>query len=82
MNLLSIPPRVQEIMVRETSSIEGVLVDFPTPIISNIGGIPTRESLIDLHELVSGNVVSVASNLGGGRHRHLTLTTTSNKYTS
>ena len=65
---------------RVTSSIKGVLVDFPTPILPNIGKELTREALIDLHQLISVNAESVASNLGGGRHRHLTLTMTYKVY--
>ena len=41
----------------------------------------TREALIDLHRLVSGNVVSVASKLGGGRHGNLALTMASEECT-
>ena len=67
-------------MVEETSSFEGVLADFPTPILPNIGGEPTREAMVYLHLLVSGNAASVVSNLGGGRHVHLTLTMTSKEY--
>ena len=63
MNPPSIPPRVQEKMVGTTSSSEGVLADFPTPILPKIGGEPTKEALIKLHQLISGNVASVASNL-------------------
>ena len=63
-----------------TCSIEGVLADFPTPILPNIGGEPTREGLIEIHRLVSGNAAYVLSNLGGGRHGHLALTMTSEEY--
>ena len=54
-------------------SVEGVLAYFLMPILPNIDGEPTRERLIDLHLLISGNAVSVASNLRGGRHRYLVL---------
>ena len=60
-------------MAGTTSSIEGVLTDFSAPILPKIGGELTREVLINLHRLVSGNV---ASNLRGGRHGHLALTMT------
>ena len=60
--------------------VEEVLADFLTPILPNIGGEPIREGKIDLHQLVSGNVESVVSNLGGGRHRHLALTITAKEY--
>ena len=78
----SIPPRLQEIMAGTTSIIEGFLMEFLTPIITNIGGEPTREALIDLHQLISGNTAYVASKLGGGRHRHLVLAMTSEEYTA
>ena len=77
---LSIPPIMQDIMTGSTSSVKGFLVDFLTPILTKIGGEPTRESMIDLHQLVSGNAASVASNPGGGWHRHLALRMTSEEY--
>ena len=58
------------------SSVEGVLADFPTPILPKIGGEPTREGLIDIHRLISVNSASMASNIGGGLHGHLALTMT------
>ena len=67
-------------MTGATSSVEGVLSDFPTPIHPKIDGEPTREGLIKIHLLISGNVVSVASNLQGIRHRHLALTMTAKEY--
>ena len=45
-------------------------------IITDIIGEPTRESLIDICELKSGNAAFVASNLIGGQHGHLALTMT------
>ena len=76
-NLLSKTPRVRDIMVGVVSSAEGVLVKFPRPILTKIRGEPTREVLINLHELVRVNAASVASNLGGGRHKHIRLEMTS-----
>ena len=67
-------------MAGEISSVKGVLADFLTPILPNIGVEPTREELIDLHCLVSGNLASLPSNLGGGRHGHLSLTITGEEY--
>ena len=64
-------------MLGATRSVEGLLVEFLTPILTNIGGEPTREGLIDLHRLISGNMAAVASNLGGGRNGHPALTMTS-----
>ena len=37
--------------------------------------------MIDLHQLISGNVASVASNLEGFRNRYLALAITVRKYT-
>ena len=62
-------------------SVEGGLAYFLMPILPNIDGEPTRERLIDLHLLISGNAVSVASNLGGGQHGHLGLTMIAQAYT-
>ena len=63
-----------------TGSINGVLEDFTAPILPNIGGEPTREALINLHRLIIGNMASMALNLGGGWHGHLTLTTTADEF--
>ena len=67
-------------MAGVTIRVKGVLAYFPTHILPNIGEEPTREGLIHLHRLVRGNVASVASNLGGGRHGHLALTITTEDY--
>ena len=77
-----IPLRLQYKMAGTKRIIEGVLSDFSTPIITKIGREPKRESLIELHQLISGNAASVASNLGGGRHGQLVLTTTDEEYMS
>ena len=55
-------------------------MNLSTPILPKIDGEPTREGLIELHQLISGNAASVASNLGGGRHGKLTLTMTDKDY--
>ena len=57
-------------------------MDFSTPILPKIGGEPKRESLIELHQLISGNAASMASKLGGGGHGQLVLTTTDEEYMS
>ena len=62
------------------NSVNGVIADFLTPILSKILGEPTRESLIKIHQIISGNTASVASNLGGGWHIHLALTMTADEY--
>ena len=61
-------------MVEATSSVKGVLSDFLTPILPNIDEELTREGLIDLHQLISGNVASVTLNLGGDQHENLVMT--------
>ena len=73
-NLPSNPPRVQDNMVGTENSTKGVFMDFLTPILLKIGGDPTREALIELHQLISGNAASVVSNIGGGWNGHLALT--------
>ena len=55
-------------------------MDSPMLILPKIVGEPTRESLIDIHRLISGNVASMVLNLGGGRHIHLTITMTAEDY--
>ena len=80
MNLPSIPPRVQDNMTGTTSIIEGVLMDFPAPILPKTGGDRTRETLIEVHRLKSGNVVSMMLKIGGGRQICFELTMTTEDY--
>ena len=61
-------------------SVEGVLADFLTPILPDIGGEPTREELIEINQFISEDAASVASNLGEGQHGHLVLKMTAEKY--
>ena len=68
-------------MAGVTSTVKGILADLLTPILLKIGGGSTREGVIKLHCLVSGNVASVLSNLGGGHHGHLALTIMKEEYT-
>ena len=70
------PTKSARNIVGTTSSVEGVLADFPTPILTKIEREPTIEDLIKLHQLISGNSLSVVSKLRGGWHRHLALTMT------
>ena len=79
-NHLSNTPRVQDKMAGKTSSVEEFLADFPTLILPKIGKDPTREAMIELHWLISGNAVSMALNLGGIRQGHLTITMTKKDY--
>ena len=51
-----------ENMVGTTISVEGFLADFLTPIILKISIEPTRESLIELHCRICGNVASLVLN--------------------
>ena len=69
-------------MTGSTSSIDGVLVYFLTHIIPNIFREPTRKSLVDIYRTLSSNVVSIASNLDGGRHGYLELTMAADNYLS
>ena len=71
-----VPTIVRDKMVSKTSSAKGVLADFSMLILAKIGREPIIEDLIELHHLISGNAASVASNLRGGRNRHLILITT------
>ena len=57
-----------------------VLADFPTPILPKICGEPTRELLINIYIFISRSTASAASNLRGGRHRHLMLAMTAKEY--
>ena len=80
MNPTLIPPRTRDEMVGATISTKVFLMDFPTPINPKIGREPTREALIGLYRIISGNAAFVASNLRGGRHGHLTLMITAEEY--
>ena len=60
-------------MAGATDSVEGVIADSPMPILPKFVWEPTREAIIDIHRLISGNASPVASNLGGGRYSHLPL---------
>ena len=72
----STPPIEHDDMAGTENSINRVLTDFPMSIIPNIVVEPTRESLIEIHRLISANTASVALNLGGGQHVQLDLTMT------
>ena len=63
-------------MAGTTGSVEEVLAELLTLVLPKIGRYPKTEALIELHWLISGNVASVASKLGGGWQRHLALKTT------
>ena len=67
-------------MAGATSSVEGVLAGFQTPILPKIDRELEIQGLADIHQLISGNVAYVASNLGGGRHGHLALMMTDKEY--
>ena len=79
-NPRSIPTRVLDEMAGAMSRVEGVLMNLSTPILPKIDGEPTREVLININQLISGNAASVASKLGGGRHIHLALTMADKEY--
>ena len=82
MNTASIPLRPHTDMLGTSNSVKGVLVDFMMPILPNIVGEPTRESLIEIHQFISENAASVASNLREVWHGHLALTMTTEEYLS
>ena len=50
------------------------------PIISMIDVEPTREALIDLHQLISRNTAFVESNFGGALHRNCALKIAAEEY--
>ena len=67
-------------MAGATSSVNSVLADFLMPILPKFSKEPTREGLIEIHRLISGNAESVALKLGGGQHGHLAMTMITNYY--
>ena len=60
--------------------VERFFLDSLIPIPPKITREPTRESIIKINQLFSGNVVSMDLNLAGGRHIHLALTMTTEDY--
>ena len=64
------------------NSIEGFLMDLPMPILPNISREPTRESLIEIHQRISGNAISMASKLRVGYHDYPTIMITTVDYLS
>ena len=64
---------VHNFMSGHTTSVEGVMTEFPTPILPKIAREPTREALIELNRLLSSNAASVTYNLRGGIYAHLEL---------
>ena len=65
-----------------TYSFEGILADFLTSILPKIVREPTREAIINLHRLISGNALSGKSNLVEGHHGQLELMMTAEDYLS
>ena len=61
-------------MTGETRIVDWILADFLTTILPNIVGEPTRESIIELHQIIISKAAYIASNLGGGLHGRLELT--------
>ena len=59
-----------------TTTIEKFVEGFPYPTIRSISGLPTYETIAELHELLNVNASSIQTNLGGGAHGLLVLTAT------
>ena len=57
-----------------TSLQDKIVQGFPYPTLDCIVGIPTYETISELHSQLNAISASVQSNLGGGAHGHLTLT--------
>ena len=72
----SIPPRVQDIVAEATSNVEGSLMHFLMHILPNSVIEPTIAALINRNQFVSGNLMSVASNLRRGRNGYRVLNMT------
>ena len=67
-------------MVGTENSVKGVLTDLSMRILHKIIREPTRDDLIKIHLLISVNSTSVAPNIGGCQHSHLSLTITVEDY--
>ena len=59
---------------------ESIADAMPHPTLPKIHGVPTYESIADLHRRLNENAASVQTNLGGGRHGYLALTISAQKY--
>jgi len=57
-----------------SSAIDKIVDGFPFPTIPSIAGVPTYETLAELHSQLNSNAASVQSNLGNGELGHLFLT--------
>ena len=62
------------------STIETIIGSFPIAIIAPIVGTPRYETLQELSKQLGTNAASVASELGGGKLGHLTLTVPAAEY--
>ena len=67
-------------MAGTTISVKGFLVDFLMPILPKSDKESTREALIKIHRIISGNTASMALNLRGCRHGQLALTIITEDY--
>jgi hypothetical protein len=56
------------------TSVKSLIESFPHPSIPSIEGQPTYESITDITRLRNANAASVQTDLGGGKHGHLSLT--------
>ena len=57
----------------QTISVEGIITNFPIPVLPIIVGEQNLELLIAIHTHIFENNISAHSNMGGGFHVHLVL---------
>ena len=60
-------------MAASAPSVESIREGFPYPTIPKQNGLPTYESIKEIHMKLKSNAASLPSSLGGGAHGHLGL---------
>ena len=63
-------------------TVDSIVESFPYPTIPPVQGRPTHQSIQAFEKLLKENAASVATELGGGMHRHMGLTMEDAVYTA
>ena len=65
-----------------TIDINKIIIGFPRPTVDPIIGLPSYDTIKDLHVQLNANTASVFNNLGYGQHDFLRLTVSDAQYNS
>ena len=63
-----------------SSTVERLIANMPCPILTKIEGMPLYEDVKIINDELTGNAVTITTNLGGGRHGYISLTLTAAVY--